>query len=609
MNETVITPPIPGLAKSAGTLDAYVPFRGQEVIPPVTIPGYPSLNQGISIYGPEYELNWLVDAQKIKGRHTIDFGGGVTRTTFITDNQSGRNMTFSAAPTSNFGANTGTVIASYVLGLPDSAGRIAGQTAGDMYGNGYSLYVQDTFRMNNRITLNFGLRWEFAAPMINKLGSGTFIWETGKYVWDKTNPITNQAPNIRLGAIDPDYHNYQPRFGIAYQFDSKTVARSSFGIFDDTFGANYAQTQQGNRGNWPYSFPQTVSGINTGIPNAFFPNPFPGPAAGSPTPLGCLQCLNVWHDSSRTPYVMQWTFSLQRQITPSLMAELVYFGSHGVRLTGQLIDNTAIVPGPGPIAARQQNPQFPAFVNNGYNEFHSYYEGGSIKIDKRFSKGLMLQGSYTWSKTMDQSDSLASGGSGQTSSNPTRFNLAQFRGLAGFDVPWRVVVNLVYDLPFKASNAILNGVIGNWSLSAVPSFDAGLPYTVFLSSDNLNIGPVAGRATEFPNLVGDPKAVSNKSVFSWFNTKAFALPPAYVVGNAGRNILRAQPFKDLDLSIYKKWPIMETRSVELRGEAFNLTNTTTFNPPNALLGTATFGTITSVRNSARQIQLALKFHF
>jgi hypothetical protein len=478
-----------------------------------------------------------------------------------------------------------------------------------MYGNGYSLYVQDTFRVNNRLTLNFGLRWEFAAPMVNRNGSGTFIFETGQYVWDKTNPITGAPPNIRQAGIDPDYHNYQPRIGAAYQFDPRTVLRSSFGIFDDIFGVNYAQTQQGNRGNWPFSFPQTVVGLNTTTPNAFFPNPFPGPAAGSATPLGSQQCLNVYHGSSRTPYVMEWTMSLQRQITPSLVAEAVYFGSRGVRISGQLLDNTAAYPGPGPVAARQQNPQFPSYISNGYNEFNSYFDGVSIKLDKRFSKGLIIQGNFTWSKTIDQEDSLDNAGGGQPASNPTRYNLAQFRARAGYDIPKRLALSAVYEIPLKTSNRILNGVVANWSVSAISSFDSGLPYSVFLSSDNENIGPVPGRSTEFPNLVGDPNAIASRSVFKWFNTAAFALPPAYTLGNAGRNILRAQAFRDLDFSAFKNWPIMEKRSLELRGEAFNLTNSTTFNPPNALLGTATYGTVTSVRNSGRQVQLALKFHF
>ncbi|HLJ13076.1 MAG TPA: carboxypeptidase regulatory-like domain-containing protein [Bryobacteraceae bacterium] len=611
MNETVVTPPIAGLASSAGTLSAWEPFRGQQVIPPITIPGYPGLSQGISIYGPEYEWNGMIDSQKILGRHTIDFGGSVVRTTFLTDNQTGRNVIYSTSPTSNFVANTGSGLASFVLGLPDSAGRIAGSTAGDMYGNGYSLYVHDTFRYNNRLTLNFGLRWDFAAPMLNRDGSGTFVFETGQYVWDIKNPITGAPANIRRGGIDPDYHNYQPRVGLAYQFNEKTVVRSSFGIFDDTFGVNYAQTQQGNRGNWPFAFPQTVTGLNATTPNAIFPNVFPGPAAGSAVPLGCQQCLNVFHDSSRTPYVMEWTFSLQRQLTPSLMAEAVYFGSHGVRVSGQMLDNTAALPGPGPISARTQNPQFPSYIVNGYNEYNSYYDGLSIKLDKRFSHGLVIDGNFTWSKTIDQSDSLASGGGAvnQPWSNPTRYNLAQFRGPAGYDIPLRLVLSGIYEIPGKTSSRVANAVLANWSVSAIASFDNGVPYTVFLSSDNENIGPPAGRYTEFPNLVGKPNAIGNRSVFQWFNTAAFALPAPYTLGNAGRNILRAQPLRNVDFSLFKKWPFLESRDIELRGEFFDLSNTTTFSTPNSLLGTAVFGTVTATRNSGRQVQLALKLHF
>lgn len=306
---------------------------------------------------------------------------------------------------------------------------------------------------------------------------------------------------------------------------------------------------------------------------------------------------------------MEWTMSLQRQITPSLVAEAVYFGSRGVRISGQLLDNTAAYPGPGPISARQQNPQFPSYISNGYNNFNSYYDGVSVKLDKRFSQGLLVQGNFTWSKTLDQEDSLDNAGAGQSANNPTRYNLAQFRGRAGFDVPKRLVMSAVYTLPVKTSSRIVNGIVADWSLSGIASFDSGLPYSVFLSSDNENIGPVPGRYTEFPNLVGNPNSISNRSVFHWFNSAAFALPPAYTLGNAGRNILRAQAFRDLDLSVFKKWPILEKRSLELRGEAFDLTNTTTFNPPNALLGTAVYGTITGVRNSGRQVDVALKFHF
>ena len=217
----------------------------------------------------------------------------------------------------------------------------------------------------------------------------------------QTNPITGEAANTTRGAIPVDKNNFQPRVGIAYELTPKTVLRSSFGIFFDTYGNNYAQTHQGNRGNWPFAFPQTVSGINAEVPTFFLENPFPGPAEGSAVPLGCQQCLNVWKATSRTPYVEQWTFSLQRQLTQSLLLEAAYFGSHALKQSGQIIDNTASFAAPGPIQERQLRPEFPAFISNGTNSFPAWYNGLTLKAEKRFSRGSSFLLSYTWSKNLN----------------------------------------------------------------------------------------------------------------------------------------------------------------------------------------------------------------
>src|SRR5204863_9238047 len=142
----------------------------------------------------------------------------------------------------------------------------------------------------------------------------------------------------------------------------------------------------------------------------------------------------------------------------------------------------------------------------------------------------------------------------------------------------------IYDVPGKTPYRIANAIVANWSVSAIAAFDSGLPYTVFLASDNENIGPVPGRYTEFPNLVGDPNATTSKNVFGWFNTRAFALPPAFTRGNAGRNILRADSLASLDFSAYKRGLFLETRYFALRGAFFNLPNHTKFTTPNPLLG-------------------------
>ena len=529
------------VAKAAGTFEAWpIHVNGLDRIPPVTIPGYPGLSQSYSILGPVWNSSWSADAHRIFGRHTLEFGFGITNNKFISDNLTGTQVAFTTAQTSNFVPNTGNALASYMLGVPETAGRVIGNTAGDMHGNTYGLYIQETFRATPRLTLNLGLRWDYASPMINNFGSGTFIWETGQYVWSKQNPITGEPPNISPGAIDPDYNNFQPRFGIAYELTPKTVVRTSFGIFFDTYGNNYAQTMQGNRGNWPFAFPQTVTALNRTTPTAFLQNPFPGPAQGSSVPLGCQQCLNVVHESSRTPYVEQWTFSLQRQITSSFLIEAAYFGSHALKQSGQIIDNTAVVPGPGPITARQRHPQFPAYVLNGVNIFPAWYNGLSIKAEKRYSKNLQFLVSYTWSKTINYLDSFVNGGlGGQPFSNPTRFNTSINKGLAGYDVPHRLVASYIYELPVKTNSKVANAIVSNWSLAGSVTFDSGLPYFPLLTADNENIGTVAGRNTEFPDLIGDPRA-GTPNVQRWFNTDAFRLPAFGTVGNAGRFALRVR---------------------------------------------------------------------
>src|SRR5581483_1589157 len=225
------------LARKAGTLEGFPAIDGREVIPPILIPNYPQLSQGFGYYGPQYVLSWIGDAHKITGRHTFEFGGAILHTQFKTNNQTGTQVSFTRTQTSDFvSPDSGFGLASFMLGTPESAGRVIGSTEGDMHGNNYSLYVHDNFRATSKLTLNIGLRYDYSSPMLNNHGSGTYIWELGKYVWDITNPITNEPANIRRGGIDPDRNNFQPRVGIAYQLNDKTVVRTSYGIFFDSFG-------------------------------------------------------------------------------------------------------------------------------------------------------------------------------------------------------------------------------------------------------------------------------------------------------------------------------------------------------------------------------------
>jgi hypothetical protein len=601
------------LASALGTQAAFPPFEGKyATIPPISIPGYPGVSNGPGINGPEFLWSYSADVQKMKGRHSLAFGGAVRRQTFFTDCLTGEFECFATSQTASpVNPCSGDALASFFLGLPEAAGRTTGVTAGDMSGNAYSLYMQDTFRASPRLTLNLGLRWDYAAPLKNTFGSGTFQWENGVYYFDLKNPITGAAPNIRRGLISPDYRGYQPRLGVAYQFTPKTVVRSGFGIFSEAFGIQ-GQAQQGNHGNWPVAYGQTEPSLNLTLPTEFLENPFPGPPVATPVPLGVSQGVNAYVPTSRTGYVEEWSATVQRQITPSLGLEVAYFGSHGTKLGIQIVENVADVPGTGPVLDRVKWPNFPAYVENGYNEAMSWYDGLSLRLERKTSKNLTFLVDYTWSKTMDQVDSLTSVDNLANIAifaTPTRFDLGEFKGPAGFNVRHVFNASYIYEIPAKSQSRLVNSAIAHWSLSGIISADDGVPYVSYLSFDDENIGTV-GRYNEFPDVVGNPNSISNRSIYQWFNTAAYVIPPLGTAGTAGKYTLYSDPEINWDTSLYKRWPFsQETKDLEFRAEFFNFLNASTFNPPGTLVPTPQFGTISSTRQNGRQIQFALKFHF
>jgi hypothetical protein len=247
-------------------------------------------------------------------------------------------------------------------------------------------------------------------------------------------------------------------------------------------------------------------------------------------------------------------------------------------------------------------------VNNGYNGFSSYYEGLSLVLEKRFSRGLLLSANYTWSKAQDYVDEL-SDNIQLFGSSPTRINAKNWKGPAGFDVPQRFVASYVYEIPGKTGSRLANAIVSNWSLSGIVSVDNGVPYSARLSADAANIGTVPGRYEEFPNLVGNPYTIPNRQPQQWFNTAAFQVPSLGTFGGAGRNILRTDGIKSWNASVQKQWPLAEKRWIELRGEFFNILNRTSFGYPGFIADSPQFGKQSTTFVSGRQVQIAVKIHF
>jgi hypothetical protein len=285
-----------------------------------------------------------------------------------------------------------------------------------------------------------------------------------------------------------------------------------------------------------------------------------------------------------------------------------YFGSHGINQLGQIVDNTALVPGTDAYQNRQKYPDFPPYVNNGYNKFPSWYHGLSVELRKRTSRHTSFLLAYTWSKSLDIMDSLIVGNT-YPFAQPTRFNISDFKGPASFDVRHRLTASYAAEIPVKTASKAVNAIIANWNLAGIFTVDTGSPYYVLLQADNANIGSVGGRLTSEPNLVCDPVS-SNPTLDRWFNTSCYQIPPFGTQGHAGKHALYSDGLFSHDFTLSKRWPFKETRSFEFRSEFFNIFNNHTFAAPGYTIDApSSYGKVSGVRQPGRQIQLGLKIHF
>jgi Carboxypeptidase regulatory-like domain len=599
-----------GLAQASGLGAVFPTFLGAEIIPPIGIDSYASIPLNNATIGPVFQHSGIVDVQRLAGRHTFSFGGAYVHTHEVQGSLASTSLSFLRNQTSDTvdTVNSGNAFASFLLGTPDSANRQLGGAFVDQSTYGYGFYLQDTWR-NGRLTLNGGLRYDYNAPPVNADGLGTFYYEQGTYVFDQKNPITGAAPTIRRGGIQPDRNNFAPRFGFAYQVTPKTVVRSSAGVFFNSFGSNYIQASQSAAGNWPFSSPQSVSGLNANVVNAQLPNPFPGSPVGSPTTTGCSQCLNVNPATSRTPYVSEWTLSVQQQVGQSLAVEVAYFGSKGTKLTAQMIDN--IAPTPSPDDNPRPFPKYSPWVLNGYNEYNSAYNALAVRVQRQYSHGLSYLVAYTYSKNIDQVDNLSSGNIfGTATENPTRWNGYLNRSLAGFDITNLLSMTATWHIPGRTGNRLLDGVVSGWELSDIFAFRSGLPYSVYISGDNENVGTIFGRQSQFPNQVASAH-IDHQSPKEWFNIDAFEMPEFGTRGNVRRNPagLRSGTLTNDDLTLGKFFNVYRENKIEIRGEFFNLFNHANFGFPGQSLGSSNFGTVSSTLNAGRTVQLVAKLHF
>lgn len=552
-------------------------------------------------------VSWL------KGRHSIKFGGELTRLHYNTRGASNQRGTISFDGSRNDiipripGNERAGALADFLLGLPFESTIVTGQFGRGYRQWAYAGYLQDTWRATQRLTINLGLRYDYSAP-----------WDE---VNDKLSNLTAGGDLAVVGApglerlYEADGNNFGPRIGLAYDLtgDGRTIVRAGFGLLYETLlQANSIEQLENNP-------PFSASAVTRQ------PTPFPTDGSGATTlldlrgaaqPSSTIAAVGV--DGFANPYTMQYNLSLQRMIGENWLVEASYSGTRGVflpvfrNLNQVPVDSLTaaqrasiesdIAAGrdtTATIAALRPFPQFDA-ITFSQNIAQSTYHSGQAKIEKRFGAGPMLLASYTFGKSIDNASDFNSGDPSEQVLNAR--SLASQRALSSFDVKHRLSGAFTYDLPlgwFWRSGP--RRLVEGWQLNGVITLQSGQPFTPFLSV----FDPFRNEGFNRPNVVGNPN--QNVPQGLAFNPAAFAAPERGTFGNAGRNIVRGDGFQSVDLSVFKRTAISERVSIELRGEFVNAFNHVNFQGPDVNL-TSSPGVFRAAAQP-RIIQFGLKLMF
>jgi len=584
-----------------------------------------------------------------RGRHSLKFGTEIRHEQFtIYQPASPRgDMSFGSDFTDNPAApgTGGEAFATFLLGIPDG-GDITSLHNVDYRRPVYAFFGEDDIKVNRRLTLNLGLRYElFTTIKAAQNEQATFDFASDSLIVPKgqtaqlTPTLAASLPimaNGTPGLISPDLNNFAPRIGLAYALSDKLVLRSGFGIF-------YGGEEDGPFSNpspgfnppffvaQAFSPPCTASAANASDVDCSIPglnvlaNGFPATSLTDPnTP----QLYSI-DPHLRTPYTEQWHLGLEYQLPSETMLEVSYAGSRGEHLYGFFNGNQAVPTSDPtiPTAPRRPDPAIDTSIATLRSNIVSNYNSLQVTLEKRATHDLQFQASYTYSHALDDASSASLGSLNNGDFRDQRYPMLEY-GNADFDIRHRFVMSYAYNLPFGKGKAfggnatgVLDQVIGNWQVAGIVSAATGNWFTATDSITNLSntdCGGTVGYYCVRPNVVGNPNATPCMPG-TLFNTCAFqsnSVEGAF--GDAGRNIIRGPGLQEWDISLFKIFPIREQMRFEFRAEFFNAFNhvNPVFGIPGEIseepttleLGTTQFGYPAASR-APREIQLAMKFYF
>jgi hypothetical protein len=596
---------------------------GSWATPVWNVAGFSNLGQ--DNFGPR---RWLINIwdlrpafSRTKGRHSLHFGMDFQRV-----NEDFQEIYSTNGIYSFSGDFTGNSLGDYLLDLPDHVNSSPDPFAPNMFSSTFGPYFQDDWKVTPRLTLNLGLRYEWVGiplshnrrsianvyfPPSNGVPELVIADDASAINFDGVQAtLFTGVPFVRASSVHlpeslafNDNLDFSPRLGFAYSLPGteSSVLRGGYGVF---YGVDILDRWLEAAVDPPFVRNNLTVLDSTNFANFEPTNPYVNAESSAAQIFGN----QINHHLGRT---QQWNLTLERTQWNTLFS-LAYVGNKSDHLV-DLEDPNQALPGPGSVTSRRAWPTQGVLYIAGENGIGNY-NGLQLKVQRRLTNGLEFLASYTWSKALNTSDGTFVGEGGRGFDTQNLLDPSSEYGLAAQDVAQAFTVSYVYELPFGRSKRFLNdggvaaAVLGGWQVNGITTAISGSPFTVSQASNgaNTDVGNFS------PNRVGNSSS-DHPSVAEFFNTAAFAenapVNGVYRFGNAGRNSVIGPGTVDSDFSLYKNMRIKERVQLQFRTEVFNIFNHPIFAQPGAVLGTASFGTLTSTAIDNREIQLALRLSF
>ena len=550
-----------------------------------------------------------------RGDHRIKVGGYLFHLRFRPENPESARGALSYT-----GQFSGNALADFLLGYPVNArSGIGGRGSQDGRTTWFHTFAQDDWRIRDNLTVNFGLRYEINRHMRdvdNRLSTIDLSVPGGRYVIssDEAGTISQGARGLlplipipwvtsaEIGwensLLRPSKKRFAPRLGVAWTpgDGADVVVRGGYGIFLNQWAYS---VQTAFTRNLPFFFLKQVDvPIEQRLPTLRTADIL------TADPTGSIAGDIMDHDF-RVEYTQTWSGGVQAELLPRTLIEVLYMGSYTIGADNATIRNVP-EPGPGPLAPRREVPEL-AGIRAIRFDGRSIYHALTVRGSRRLRNSVSFDVAYTLSRSRDDASSPGATAFESNVPQDVRNIFPGENALSSFDHRHQFVGSGTYEFPFFQNyGGWRERVLGNWRVNGVISLQSGAPFTVNITEDLANIG--AGPAQR-PDLVGDPNLPgTQRSPDRWFDTAAFALQAPFTFGSAGRNLVFAPGFANVDMSLQKLWYFDGGPRLEFRWEIFNVLNRANFDLPNRFFGSPNFGRIFSA-GPAREMQFGARLSF